>query len=293
MMLAQRDCPLPCPINTPNVHRESPWQVFLHLAPGAVDILVEMTRVAVGGGERGDDEARVCLALGPLGLGDDAALSAPALARRPGEVLEAAGGLVGLLALRLRRGEFGRNRLDEAPVLRQPEEVIDAVRLAPRHESLAREAAIGAQHNTHVRPAPADLRHDPRDLLLGTGRAVDVRAPQLRRQQVTTAEDVERQIAVAIVVAVEEPPFLMPVQRIVRSVEIEDDLLGRRLVGLQKQLDKQTLDGDRIMVDLVIPRRQRLAQLETVQRRLAGNSCAILAPGCQLTCQHRHDRIVA
>ena len=36
-------------------------------------------------------------------------------------------------------------------------------------------------------------------------------------------EDVERHIAVAVVVAVEEPPFLLAVQRIVSRVEIEDD----------------------------------------------------------------------
>ena len=51
--------------------------------------------------------------------------------------------------------------------------------------------------------------------------------PQLRRQQVTAAEHVQRQIAVAVVIAVEEPPFLMPVQRIVGGVEIKNDLPRR------------------------------------------------------------------
>ena len=41
------------------------------------------------------------------------------------------------------------------------------------------------------------------------------------------AEHVERQIAVAVVVAVEEAPFLVAVQRIIGGVEIEDDLLRR------------------------------------------------------------------
>src|SRR5947209_9495371 len=47
------------------------------------------------------------------------------------------------------------------------------------------------------------------------------------------AEDVQRQIAIAIVVAVKEPPLLMPVQRIVGGIEIEDDLLWRMLVRLR------------------------------------------------------------
>ena len=40
----------------------------------------------------------------------------------------------------------------------------------------------------------------------------------------TAAEDVERQVAVAVIVAVEEPALLMAVQRVIRSVQIENDL---------------------------------------------------------------------
>jgi hypothetical protein len=38
------------------------------------------------------------------------------------------------------------------------------------------------------------------------------------------AEHIERQIAVGVVIAVEEALFLVPVQRIVGGVEIEGDL---------------------------------------------------------------------
>jgi hypothetical protein len=34
-------------------------------------------------------------------------------------------------------------------------------------------------------------------------------------------------IAIAVVIAVKEAPFLMPVQRVVGGVEVEDDLLWR------------------------------------------------------------------
>ena len=49
-------------------------------------------------------------------------------------------------------------------------------------------------------------------------------AAQLGRQQVPAAEDVERQVAVAIIIAMEEPAFLLAVQRIVGGIQIEDDL---------------------------------------------------------------------
>ena len=51
------------------------------------------------------------------------------------------------------------------------------------------------------------------------------------------AEDVERQIAEAVVIAVEEPPLLMAMQRIVSGVEIERDLRRRFAMGVEEQID--------------------------------------------------------
>ena len=76
----------------------------------------------------------------------------------------------------------------------------------------------------HSRP---HLRHDPRHLLHRPRGAVAIRPPQLRGQQEVPREDVERQVAVRPVVAVEEAPLLLPVQRVVGRVEVEHDL-GRR-----------------------------------------------------------------
>ena len=76
-------------------------------------------------------------------------------------------------------------------------------------------------------------------------------------------------------------------------IEIEDDLLGRPRVRLNKQVDQQIPDRHRIVADLVIARRLQLAQLQPIERRLAGNRRAVVAPGFQLARQHRHHRIVA
>ena len=62
---------------------------------------------------------------------------------------------------------------------------------------------------------------------------------------------------------------------------------------LQEQVDKKSLDGHRIVADLVVARRLQLAQLQPVQRRLAGHRRTILAPRLELAGQHRHHRIVA
>ena len=67
----------------------------------------------------------------------------------------------------------------------------------------------------------------------------------------------------------------------------------RSLVRLQEQVDQQPLDGRRIVADLVVARRLQSAQLQPVQRRLAGHRRTILAPRLKLAGQHRHQRIVA
>ena len=107
------------------------------------------------------------------------------------------------------------------------------------------------------------------------------------------AEHVERQIAVGVVIAVEETLFLMPVQRVVGGVEIEGDLRRRRRMGVEKQIDKQPLDRRRVIADLVIAGRLRPAQFQPVERRFAGQRGTIRAPRFKLAAQHRHDRVVA
>lgn len=76
------------------------------------------------------------------------------------------------------------------------------------------------------------------DLFTRTSRPIDVRASQLDREQGPPAKDVERQVAIDALIAVEEPPLQIAVDRIVGRVEIEDDLLWRLRMRLQKQLDE-------------------------------------------------------
>ena len=78
-----------------------------------------------------------------------------------------------------------------------------------------------------MRPAGADLPDDPLDRLDAARAGIDVGGPQLGKQKMPPAEHVKRQIAVAVVIAVEEAALLMPVQRVVRRIEVENDLLGR------------------------------------------------------------------
>jgi hypothetical protein len=92
---------------------------------------------------------------------------------------------------------------------------------------------------------------------------------------------------------VEKPAFLMPVQRVVGGIEVENDLLGWRLVRLEEEGDEQALNRRRVVADLVVATRRQRRVLEPVERALAGQRRAILALRRELAGQRRQHRIVS
>ena len=55
------------------------------------------------------------------------------------------------------------------------------------------------------------------------------------------AEDVERQVAIAVIVAVEEPLFLVAVERQIGGIENEHDLPGWVGEGFKEQVDQEPI----------------------------------------------------
>src|SRR5919107_538254 len=94
----------------------------------------------------------------------------PAVQGGPAEVLVAAGRLAGPGRVVLGPGEVDGNPLDQARVARQAEDEVDPARLAPGHERLAGEAAVGAQQDANPRPAGPDPADDALDLFEGARR---------------------------------------------------------------------------------------------------------------------------
>jgi len=64
-------------------------------------------------------------------------------------------------------------------------------------------------------------------------------------------------------------------------------------MSLKEEINKQSFNRASVMADLVISAGFLPAQLEPVERALAGNMCAVRPIGGELTGQHRHHRIVA
>ena len=147
----------------------------------------------------------------------------------------------------------------------------------------------------HARPALTDLRDDARHLFDRAVTARDVRAPLAGQQQVPTAEHVERQVAVLIVIAVEEPAFLCAVQRNVGVVEIQHDLARCTLMRIKEQIDQQRIDLRTVAIDLVILRCMASRRvLQAIERALASQRLAVCPQHrLQLARQHRKRRVLA
>jgi hypothetical protein len=93
---------------------------------------------------------------------------------------------------------------------------------------------------------------------------IDVGRPQVADQQLIAAEDIKRQEAVAIIIAVEEAPLLAAVNRVVGGIEVEHQLLRRRIEGSDEGLGH----GDMRRPGPGAVRRP----LETAHRRGAGQA---------------------
>ena len=171
-------------------------------------------------------------------------------------------------------GRLGQLRRDQAPqsgVARHPEDVVDPLLLlGPVHQLVAAEAAVAAQDDVHLAPSGANLFHDPLDLGQAPVGRIPVGFPQPHTQQVFAGEDVQRQVAVLIVVAVEEAPLLLAVQFHVGGVQVEHDLRRRRLEGFQKNRHQQGVQAVLPVGNLLVAMRAAVAQFQPVQGALAG-----------------------
>jgi len=184
----------------------------------------------------------------------------------PQEVLEPASRFAGPFGLGAGGPHLGLDLRGQARVAGQAEDVVNPVLLTLGHDHLAAEAAVGPQQDAHARPAGADPGDDAGQFLGRSGRGIDVRPPQLRRQQMAPAEDVEWQVAIRIVIAVEEPALLMSMRRIIGGIKIERDLGWGFRMRTEEEIDEQCLDGGGIGGDPGIAGGFGTAEFQTVQR---------------------------
>ena len=103
--------------------------------------------------------------------------------------------------------------------------------LAPAHQPPAAEARIRPHHDADPGPGPTQPRDQKLQYRPGMLRRVDIGRPQIGHQQVVAGEHIQRQEAIAVVIAVEKASLLTTVHRIVGGVDVQHNLFGRPLEG--------------------------------------------------------------
>ena len=112
-----------------------------------------------------------------------------------------------LIAHRLRFGrlQFFFDIFEQAGILRQSEHVVDSLAFTPIHDRVPAKSGISPDQNVHARPPLTNLGHDTLQIRKRFFGRIDAGTSQLSAQQKLATEDVQRQIAIAVVVAVEVP----------------------------------------------------------------------------------------
>lgn len=122
-------------------------------------------------------------------------------------------------------GKRQRHPLEDL-VAGEPHDVVHVVFFAPAQGFEAAEAGVTAEDDPHLGPLLAETIDQQLQNRAAMEGGVDVARSQIGEEQMLTAEDVERQEAVVILVSVEEPVLLVAVDFIIGGVEIENEFLG-------------------------------------------------------------------
>ncbi|CAB4243990.1 protein of unknown function [Methylacidimicrobium sp. AP8] len=242
---------------------------ILHVATSTVELLVKVLGGPLLGGERGHDKARILPSFQVLGFGDHPALPRPAAQGAVGKLGKEAGRLATRLVQTTGLLHRPLNGPAQALVARQAEEVVDLMGFAPSHDLFPAEARIGPEHDPDSGPTGTELFHDPAHLRKGARRRILVRWPKPDAKELIASKDVERQIAVGVVVTMEEALRLMSVKGDVGRIQIEHHLLRGLGMRLEVEIDQKTVDRFGRVVDLVVALAST-HQLQPVERALAG-----------------------
>jgi len=83
---------------------------------------------------------------------------------------------------------------------------------------------------------------------------IDFARSQVTDQQLLTAEDIQRQEAVVIVIAVEKPAFLLAMHGVICRIEVQDQAFGRPTEGGDELIDQNFMETPgRYPVRAVLP----------------------------------------
>ena len=201
----------------------------LHLAPGAVDLLVEFP-VTVR--QSRYDEPGIRSLVQVLSFRNHPSFLPPALLGLVPEPGEYPGCPAGLLVPLTGSIELAANDLFQTLVLRNTKDVVNLVVLAPAHDVVPTESAISANQYSYLRPASSQPCDNVLELFHAAFGRIDAGALQRCAKGMVVAEYVEGEIAMAVIVFVKVLSLLVAMNLIVGGIYVEDKLLRNTLLHL-------------------------------------------------------------
>src|SRR6202162_2276315 len=228
-----------------------------HLAARAVQLFVDFRSGPVLRAQRGNQVAWIFLALDLFRFGDHPPRSRPAFLGAIGELTEHPRRFSRAPVLLLGLVHGAADDPSQALVAREAEYIVHRAGFAPSQQLLPAKTRVGSQDDAGLRPPRANLPHDALHFFQTSRAGVDVRGPQPRTQQMISTENVQWQIAVVSVVAVEKPRLLLPVQRRVGGVQVQYDFARCFVVRFQKEIGQQFIQRFGAIADFVVAFRGR------------------------------------
>ena len=124
-------------------------------------------------------------------------------------------------------GHLRLNRFDQTTILGQTQHVVElAIVLAVPHDLITTKPRVPTHNDSHLWPRRSDLFDYSSQLGEHPAGRILIGLAQPRTQQVLATEDIQRQVAILGIIAVEILPLLITVKRIIGGIHVEYDLNG-------------------------------------------------------------------
>ena len=107
------------------------------------------------------------------------------------------------------------------------------------------------------------------------------------------AENIQRQITIAVVVTMEEPAFLFAMQRQIGRIDIDNHLFRRLVMRFDEHRHQQLIDTVFPECDFLVPIRHAVAEFHPIQSALARQRSAEIFPAGQHTEQRIQSQILS
>ncbi len=147
-----------------------------------------------------------------------------------------------------------RRKLLQASISGNPDDIINLVAFAPGQHLPTTKTRVPTKHNADLGPALPKSLHQQCENRPGMFGAIDLAWTQITHQQLIFAENIQWQIAVVIVVTMEETAFLVTVNPVIGGIEVQNQLLRCAFERSDKLIHHDPMNGHgRIPVSAVFP----------------------------------------